>query len=60
MRIAALAATAALATGTAQAASLGDVFGYWLVESKSAIVEIQPCGEKACGKVVWLVFWRVG
>lgn len=57
MRIAALAlaaATAALATGSARAASFDDVFGLWLVESKSAIVQIDPCGDKACGKIVWL------
>lgn len=48
------AALAALTTIPAQAASLDDVFGLWLVESKTAIVEIAPCGAKACGKIVWL------
>ncbi len=31
------------------------VFGYWLIESKRAIVQIAPCGEKACGEIVWLL-----
>ncbi|MEM0944148.1 MAG: DUF2147 domain-containing protein [Pseudomonadota bacterium] len=30
------------------------VFGRWLVESGKAVIEIYPCGEMACGKLVWL------
>ena len=32
----------------------GDIFGVWLTEGGSAKLEIFPCGDKACGKVVWL------
>ena len=45
----------AFAAIAAPALSADDpAFGLWLVESKSAIVEIAPCGDKACGKIVWL------
>ena len=52
-------ATAALLstalTGTlAEAASLEDVFGLWLTENQKAIVEVAPCGQMACGRIVWL------
>ena len=30
------------------------VFGFWLTENKRAIIEISPCGETACGKIVWM------
>ena len=42
-----LAATPALAADD-------PAFGLWLVEAETAIVEISPCGDKACGKIVWL------
>ena len=48
-----LALLAALHAGGARAS--GDpVFGFWLVESQRSIIEIVPCGESACGKIVWL------
>ncbi len=48
-----LAALAVLYSGSAGAG--GDaVFGFWLIESQHAIIEIAPCGEKACGNIVWL------
>lgn len=28
--------------------------GLWLVESGKAIVELSPCGDTLCGKIVWL------
>lgn len=42
-----------LAASSALAAD-DPAFGLWLVEAKTAIVEIAPCGDKACGKIVWL------
>ena len=48
-----LAALAVLYSGGAGAG--GDsVFGFWLIESQHAIIEIAPCAEKACGNIVWL------
>ncbi len=38
-------------SATAQAA---EPTGVWLTESKAAHVEIYPCEQKLCGKVVWL------
>ena len=32
----------------------GDIFGVWLTEGGSAKVELFPCGDKVCGKVIWL------
>lgn len=34
--------------------SVDPAFGYWLSENKRAIVEIGPCGDQACGHMVWL------
>lgn len=51
--VAAFAVLTVAASAGAQAAD--PVFGHWLTESKRAIVEISPCGENACGKVVWLL-----
>ncbi len=31
-----------------------DVFGLWKTENQNAIVEVSPCGDSACGKIVWL------
>ena len=50
-------ASAFIATAFAtasHAATPEDVYGLWLVESGAAIVEIAPCGDRACGKIVWL------
>jgi uncharacterized protein (DUF2147 family) len=30
------------------------VAGLWLVEDKDGIIEVYPCGEAVCGKLVWL------
>lgn len=32
----------------------GDILGVWLTEGGSAKLEIFPCGDKVCGKVIWL------
>lgn len=47
----------ALSAGAALAAE-DPAFGYWLVESKRAIVEIGACDgapAEACGKIVWML-----
>ena len=46
-------AVAALALTTA-AAQAAEPTGVWLTESKGAHVQIYPCEQKLCGKVVWL------
>jgi uncharacterized protein (DUF2147 family) len=48
-----LALLAALHAGGARASS-DPVFGFWLVENQRSIIEIVPCGERACGNIVWL------
>ena len=35
-------------------ASTDSVFGLWLVENQRSIVEIVPCGDRACGNIVWM------
>ena len=46
-----LAAAATLATALPASAN---VFGHWLTENRLAIVEITPCGNSACGNIVWM------
>ena len=53
MRLKTLCLAALASTASALPAS-ADVFGYWLTESKNAIVEITPCGASACGNIAWL------
>jgi len=36
------------------AAQAGSPKGIWLTESKKAHVEVYDCGDKLCGKIVWL------
>lgn len=36
------------------AAAAPSVFGRWLVEDGRAVIEIEPCGEEACGRLVWM------
>lgn len=48
------AGVAALGLSVASAEPSDPVFGYWIIESGHAIVHISPCGEKACGRVVWM------
>jgi len=51
--LASLALLAVLHAGGARAAS-DPVFGFWLIETRRSIIEIVPCGDSACGKIVWL------
>lgn len=32
----------------------GDILGIWKTENEESRIEIYPCGEKLCGKIVWL------
>jgi uncharacterized protein (DUF2147 family) len=34
----------------------GSVFGVWLTEEGNSKLEIYPCGDKTCAKVVWLKY----
>ncbi|SLN48721.1 DUF2147 domain-containing protein [Oceanibacterium hippocampi] len=45
-----LAALAALSTVAAAA----DVAGVWATEEEKSHVEIEPCGDKMCGGIIWL------
>lgn len=38
----------------AGAAANDPVFGRWLVEDGRAVIEIEPCGSQACGRLVWM------
>ena len=40
--------------GPSDAATPKNANGVWLTESKKAHVEIYDCGDKLCGKIVWL------
>ena len=44
---------ALLLAGPAAAAN-DPVFGRWLVEEGRAVIEIEPCGAEACGRLVWM------
>ena len=43
-----------LAAATACGANPNDVIGPWQTDGESSSVEIFRCGEKLCGKIVWL------
>ena len=43
-----------LTTATFCGAGSSDVLGYWNTAGNSSKLEIFPCGEKLCGKVVWM------
>ncbi|MBH9537582.1 DUF2147 domain-containing protein [Novosphingopyxis sp. YJ-S2-01] len=45
-------AAAALVAVTAPAFAAQPVTGRWVTEDKAAVVEIAPCGQKLCGKIV--------
>ncbi len=49
-----LAAMILTAAPTAGAAEGDSVFGVWLTEGGASKLEIAPCGEKACARVVWM------
>jgi uncharacterized protein (DUF2147 family) len=39
---------------TARGADGVGIAGLWLVEARDAVVDIEPCGDRLCGTVVWL------
>ena len=39
----------------ANAAPTGDVTGVWLDEAKDGGIRIEPCGDKLCGRLVWML-----
>ena len=43
-----------LAATSSHASGQSDVIGNWSTVGNSSQVEIYPCGEKLCGRVVWL------
>jgi uncharacterized protein (DUF2147 family) len=43
-----------MAAGGALAASPGKEFGTWFDDSGDGAIKIEPCGDKLCGKIVWL------
>jgi uncharacterized protein (DUF2147 family) len=45
---------AALTAGAAISANADDIVGVWFNGEKDAQIEIFKCGEKYCGKIVWL------
>jgi uncharacterized protein (DUF2147 family) len=54
MRIWVFFAIIMLTATTAIAANPGDVIGLWKTDGDRSVLEIYGCGEKLCGKVVWL------
>lgn len=51
---AALAALAAPVFAQAAAPDPSGVLGLWLSEKKKVLVDIYPCDDELCGKIVWL------
>lgn len=45
-------ATAAIAAAASPAAAATPVTGSWLTVEKDSVVEISPCGDKICGRIV--------
>lgn len=43
-----------LAATARPAPAAGPLDGPWLTEDEDAIVEISPCGDASCGRLVWL------
>ncbi|MEM7506279.1 MAG: DUF2147 domain-containing protein [Pseudomonadota bacterium] len=55
MRKSVLISALALWISGVPALALSDpAFGLWLTEDARAIVEISPCSDKACGRIVWM------
>ena len=54
MRIWAFSVVVMLAATAAFGATSNDVIGPWQTEGNSSLLEIVRCGDKLCGKVVWL------
>lgn len=53
IQIAALFAFCVALTPIPAAAAPTDVFGVWLTKDGTGHVEIAPCGQSACGTVIW-------
>jgi uncharacterized protein (DUF2147 family) len=55
-KIPGIVATMALASllSVSSAAQAKDVTGIWLSDDGEGAIEIQPCGDKRCGRLVWL------
>lgn len=47
-------ALSAFATGPGQASGHDAAHGFWLTQNGKAIVEMAPCGQSTCGKMVWV------
>ena len=43
-----------LSTTTVLGAGRGDILGVWKTELDESKVEVYRCGEKICGKIIWL------
>ena len=54
MKIRAFSAAVMLAATTAFGANPNNVIGPWQTDGNSSSVDIFRCGEKLCGKIVWL------
>ena len=54
MKFLTLFAALLLSTTTALGAGSGDILGTWNTELDESKVEVYRCGEKICGKIVWL------
>lgn len=56
-RLAASVVLAVLALGSAAAETPApdSPIGRWLSESKRGVIDIYPCGDKLCGKLVWMI-----
>jgi uncharacterized protein (DUF2147 family) len=46
--------TLLLGAGAAAQGAAGDVTGVWIDHTGQGAVEISPCGNRVCGRVVWL------
>ena len=53
MRVVSLSSLLIAAAAAAQPRAAAPVEGYWKNPIGSAIIQIAPCGEALCGKVVW-------
>jgi len=54
MKIAAMLAMVLLMANIALGSGAEGILGRWKTEQDESLVEIYSCGEKLCGKVVWL------
>ena len=54
MKILTLLAAVLLTTTTVLGAGTDDILGIWKTELDESKVEVYRCGEKICGKIVWL------